>query len=199
MQYDQLQEGMSFLRDPSTLTLYDPDVLRLSLTLAPRYPEDIEEALCATRLELAGAQSALAAARSQSDAMRSEIGRASTHIEHVTAQLTQARVELRARDAENAALRRSLELIEAMGREIETASKHIEHVTATLARTREEVRARDIEAASLHRSVEQLTTELDAGAAHIRRLTRERDAFQQSLSWRWTAPARALFRMFKGS
>ena len=41
VQYDQLQEGVSFLRDPSTLTAYDPDVLRLSLTLGPRYPEDI--------------------------------------------------------------------------------------------------------------------------------------------------------------
>jgi hypothetical protein len=246
VQYDQLEEGVSFLRDPATLTAYDPDVLRLSLTLGPRYPEDIEEALGATRFELAGAQCGLADTRSQIDAMRAEIERASTHIEKVTAQLTQSRAELRAREAESAALRSGLELrsaelartraemlaeldarsalIEAMGREIETASTHIEHVTATLARTRDEVRARDIEAAALRRSLEHRTkdladtraaarAELEARSAHIaalveainrrssdiHELTRQRDALQRSLSWRWTAPARAIARMLKGS
>src|SRR5947207_5541666 len=61
VQYNQLQEGISFLRDPTTLTTYDPDLLRLSLTLSPRYPEEIEQALCGVRTELANTQVELAA------------------------------------------------------------------------------------------------------------------------------------------
>jgi len=239
VQYDQLQEGVSFLRDPSTLTAYDSDAVRLSLTLSPRYPEDIEEGLRAARSELAVTQAELAArqaglaatqsevttARSLMNAMQGEIERASTHIEDVTAQLMQTRAELGARDEQllvEIAARRTQS--DAMHREIETASKHIDHVTTTLARTREELSARESEAAALRSSLEHRTKELaDARAAasaelearsayiaalvealnrrssDVDELTRQRDGLQRSLSWRWTAPARAIFRLFKGS
>jgi len=232
VQYNQLQEGASFLRNPSTLTAYNSDAIRLSLTLSPRYPEDIEKALATsqselegTKAELAATNAGLAAVRSEMDARHRQIEAASKHIEHVTVQLTQTREESRARDtqliAEIAAHRTQ---IDAMHREIETASKHIEHVTATLERTREEVSGLDIEAAALRSSLERRTkeladsraaarAELDARSAHIaallealaRRsadldgLIRQRDALERSLSWRWTAPARAIGRLFKRS
>ena len=232
VQYNQLQEGASFLRNPSTLTAYDSDAVRLSLTLSPRYPEDIERALAtsqselegtkavlaatkadlaATKGELAATTAGLAAVRSEMDARQREIEAASTHIEHVTAQLTQTRKELRARDEQLiAAIAAHRTQIDAMHREIETASTHIEHVTATLARTREEVHARTMDLADTRAAAR---AELDARGAHIaalveavdRRsadileLTSQRDARQRSLSWRWTAPARAIGRLFKRS
>ena len=239
VQYDQLQEGASFLRNPSTLTAYDSDAVRLSLALNPRYPQEIEEALCAsqselaaTKVELAATKADLAAARSEMDARHrqiegasKQIEAASKHIEHVTAQLTQTREELRARDeqliAATAAHRTQVDAmhrevdamhreIDAMHREIEAASAHIDHVTATLARTRDDVRARtmdladtraaaraELDARSAH--IAALVEALDRRSADIDELMRQRDALQRSLSWRWTAPARAIGRLFKRS
>jgi uncharacterized coiled-coil protein SlyX len=203
VQYDQLQEGVSFLRDPSTLTAYDPEALRLSLTLRPRYPEELEEALGATRSESAAAQSELAAAHSALTAAQADAAATKAVLAAAQSEIVSARSE-----------------IGAMRREIDKASKHIEHVTATLAQTREEVRARDVEGAALRNNLEQRTAELEARSAYmavlvealeqraveierwrttVDGLTRRVDEFQRSLSWRWTAPVRAMFRVFKRS
>src|SRR5512140_3205168 len=42
VQYDAVADGASFLRDPATLTRYDPDAVRLSLTLRHRDVEALE-------------------------------------------------------------------------------------------------------------------------------------------------------------
>ncbi|HEY3043213.1 MAG TPA: hypothetical protein VGJ39_04275, partial [Vicinamibacterales bacterium] len=207
VQYDQLQEGVSFLRDPSTLTAYDPEALRLSLTLHPRYPEDLEEALGATRSESAAAQCALAAAqadaaatkamlaaaqseivaaRSEIGAMRREIDKASKHIEHVTATLAQTREEVRARDVEGAALRNNLE-------------QRTAELTATRAAAQVELDARRAYMAVLGEALEQRAAEIERWRTTVDGLTRRVDELQRSLSWRWTAPVRAMLRMFKGS
>jgi predicted nucleic acid-binding Zn-ribbon protein len=294
VQYDQLQEGASFLRDPSTLTAYDAEGVRLSLTLHPRYPEELEQALGAARSEATTAQCALAAARAEVAAMHREIEAASAHIEQVTAQLVQARDEVRARDAlqreieaasahiddvtaqlvearsvrdvmhreieaasahieqvtgqlveargvrdamqreieaasahieqvtaqllqareqlrASDALHRETEtasnhLRDAMHLEIERASTHIEHVTAQLIQARDTLRARDTEAAARDVRIAALVEALDQRAAEIDRwrttaddLTHKLEAFQGSLSWRWTAPIRAIVRMLRRS
>jgi chromosome segregation ATPase len=246
VQYDQLQEGVSFLRDPSTLTAYDAEAVRLSLTLHPRYPEELEQALGAARSESTTAQCALAAGRSEIAAMHLEIKGASAHIEQVTAQLVRAQDALRARDVAwkqiTDAMQREIEaasahieqvtgqllqtreqlrvsetrhreietasthLADAMHREIERASTHIEHVTAQLVQTREALQVRDMEIAARSVHIATLVEALDQRAADIERwrsvaegLTRQRDAFERSLSWRWTAPVRAIVHMFKRS
>jgi hypothetical protein len=165
VQYDQMEEGASFLRDSSTLTAYDPEAVRLSLTLNPRYPEELEQALFAAQLEVA-------AHRSEIDAMRLEIRAASKHIERVT---TERSADLAASRAE----------IDALHLEIHTASRHIEHVTSELIRTRE--------------ALERRAAEIGDSTARIDGLTRRLDEFQRSLSWRWTAPLRAVARMLRGS
>lgn len=192
VQYDRMQEGVSFLRDPSTLTAYDPEALRLSLTLRPRYPEELEEALGAARSEsaaaqnaLAGTRSELAAARSEIEAMRTEIDTASKHIEHVTASLGQARDEVRARDVEAAALRSNLE-------------QRTAELAETRAAARAELDARSAYIAVLVEALEQRAAEIERWRTAVDGLTRRVDDFQRSLSWRWTAPVRAIIRMFKG-
>lgn len=154
VQYDQMQEGVSFLRDPSTLTAYDPEALRLSLTLNPRYPEELEEAL-------GGARSEIAAERSQIEALRRENEAASEHIGHVTAELMQTREELRVRDAE-----------------LDARSAHLTALVDTL---------------------DQRAAEIGRWRTAVDGLTRQLEEVRHSLSWRWTAPARAILRLFKRS
>ena len=112
VQYDQMREGTSFLRDPATLAPYDPDAARRSLTLHPRYPEELEEALSALRGEL----------------------------EARSAQIARGNQALQQRDAD-----------------------------------------------------------IERWRAAVDGLTRRLDELQRSLSWRWTAPARAVYRIVKGS
>ena len=81
---------------------YDPDALRRSLTLHPRYPEELEEALREARSEVSAIQS-------ETDALRRENETASAHIEHVTAQLVQIREELHIREKQAALFRSGLE------------------------------------------------------------------------------------------
>jgi hypothetical protein len=152
VQYDQLQEDVSFLRDPSTLTAYDPEAVRLSLTLNPRYPEELEEALGAARSEIS-------ITRSEIDALRRENAAASQHIDHVTEQLTETRAELRVRETE--------------------------------------LDARAARIAALVEALDQRAVEVGRWRTTVDGLTRQLDEFQRSLSWRWTAPARAVLRMFK--
>jgi hypothetical protein len=130
VQYDQIREGMSFLRDPETLAPYDPDAFRRSLTLHPRYPEELEQALSA---------------------------------------------------AHSAATGR----IEALQREI--------------AALRDELGARGAEIARVNQALEQRDADIERWRASVDALTHRLDELQRSLSWRWTAPARAAYRTFKGS
>jgi glycosyltransferase involved in cell wall biosynthesis len=200
VQYDQLQEGASFLRDPSTLTMYDSDALRLSLTLHPRYPEELEEALGAARSEISANRAEISAVRSEISAVRSEISAArseidafrrnneaaSKHIDHVTAQLTETREELRVRETETVALRRSLQ-------------EKTAELAATRAGMQLELDARRAHIAALVEALDRRAAEIERWRTAVDGLTRQLHGFQRSLSWRWTAPARALLRMFKGS
>ena len=177
VQYDQLQEGVSFLRDPATLARYDPDAFRRSLTLHPRYPEDLEDALRAARSEIS-------ATRSEADGLRRENERASAHIEHVTAQLGQIREELCNRETEAALFRSGLE-----------------QRTAELAKTRAKMQAeldnRDAEIARANQALDQRDADSERWRTAVDSLTRRLDDLQRSLSWRWTAPARTAYRVFK--
>jgi hypothetical protein len=51
VQYDDVDKGTSFIRDPATLTRYNPDLLRVSLTLRHRGVEALEEEIDIARQE----------------------------------------------------------------------------------------------------------------------------------------------------
>src|SRR5262249_37016102 len=51
VQYDAVQSADSFVRDPATLTPYDPDAVRVELTLRHRDVERLETALAEARSE----------------------------------------------------------------------------------------------------------------------------------------------------
>src|SRR5205823_4132014 len=80
VQYDDTQEGGSFIRDPATLTPYDPDAVRLALTLRHRGVEELEDsvrelqaAVEASRQDLAQSRSHLARTCVEVEANRVEI------------------------------------------------------------------------------------------------------------------------------
>ena len=52
VQYDEIHEGQSFIRDPSTLTPYKPDEVRVSLALRHRGVEELEQAVGDLRTDL---------------------------------------------------------------------------------------------------------------------------------------------------
>jgi hypothetical protein len=165
VQYDAAEEGVSFIRDPSTLTPYDPDAVRVSLTLRHRGVEALE--------------TALEEARCAADALRREI-------ESLNAAVVMARDEAQARGAEAASLRS----------EMDRQSAELAAARAEIAAVRREWDARSAEVARAvdfiahqTRTIENMQHAIDDGARRI-------DALHRSLSWRLTAPARALLRAF---
>jgi len=153
VQYDAMREGASFLRDPSTLTRYDPDNVRISLMLRHRGVEALE--------------ASLGEAQSIAETRRVELTR-----RHEEIALT--RDELAARSAEVAELRHHLDLR-----------------TTELAVRSAEVQAQRAEIA-------QLRGEIESCRAAVAHLSGRLDEFHRSLSWRWTSPARAVYRMLRG-
>ncbi|MBI3490877.1 MAG: glycosyltransferase family 2 protein [Acidobacteria bacterium] len=166
VQYDDVHEGTSFIRDPSTLTPYDPDAVRLALTLRHRGVETLEESL-------RDATTTLDTHRRDLDQCRQELAR--THEE-----LARTRAELSARSAEVATLHGVAARI------------------ADLAARNAEVAERSAEAAALRNALDERVDEIGRWRAAVADQTRRLDALHGSLSWRWTAPARAAYRLLRG-
>jgi Glycosyl transferase family 2 len=160
VQYEGLSDGHGFIRDPATLTPYDPDAVRLALAVRNRNVEAVEAQLECAHREL--------------DALRGELQR--------TAGALAARAE------EVAALR------EAVGAgERELAARTSDAAAERAARER-----LTADLVALQAALDARLTELDglarANADAVGRVA----ALEQSLSWRWTAPARAAYRLLGG-
>jgi glycosyltransferase involved in cell wall biosynthesis len=163
VQYNDIVEGASFIRDCSTLTRYDPDGVRFELLLRHRGVEAAEEA---GRAALNRAESALAARIKDLNESRT------------------ANHQLR---AEAAALRAALA----------EQSAQIATLHAVIQRKEHDVRNRDAALGDLTAAVNNQLTDIRQWRAAVDDLSARLEAFQRSLSWRWTAPARAVFRLFR--
>ena len=168
VQYDAVREGASFIRDPSTLTPYDPDTLRLALTLRHRDVEALE--------------ASLGEARSLVEAQR-------RGLEVCQEEFARTRAELATRSAEAAALRDDLE----------RRTTELAETRAELGARTAELGARGAEVARLGDALEKQAAEIERWRAAVEDGVRRLDAFERSLSWRWTSPARTAYRLFKGS
>ena len=73
VQYDAAGPGASFLRDPSTLTPYDPAAVELSLVLRHRGVEALDAALAAAREEAARRRAELDARTAEGERLRAEL------------------------------------------------------------------------------------------------------------------------------
>jgi glycosyl transferase family 2 len=188
VQYDRMQEGTSFIRDRSTLTPYDPDAVRLELTLRHRGVEALEAAECemrsiveAHRLDLAARSQELAQCTDALVRTHAELDARTAELEARTAALGARTAELGARTAEAAALRGGLA----------QRSTELAAVRADLEADRAEIAALGDALNHQARHIESLQSTVNEGARRL-------DEFHRSLSWRWTSPARAAYRVLTG-
>jgi hypothetical protein len=102
VQYDDVQKGASFLRDPASLLRYDADAVRVGLALRHRGVEALE----ASVLELRVCADSL---RAEAQRREQEIVRMNAELAAHTAEAADLRRELSAHAIELAATRRQLE------------------------------------------------------------------------------------------
>jgi len=230
VQYDQMPADGSFIRDRSTLTLYDPDSIRQSLSLRDRNVDVLEEALRLARCEverlgreLAARTADLSATHADAvrlsrdlDARNRELETRSRDLDARNRELDAARCEketfsrdLDARNRELDAVRSEKESfsrdLDVRNRELDARRRELDARTHDLAGSREELRARTEEIANLRSRLDDLQRTLAARIAEVAALhesvadgQRRLDEFRQSLSWRWTAPARAAYGLVTG-
>jgi len=213
VQYNAMLEGQNFLRDPTTMTPYDPAAVRLQLILRHRGVEALEESLAAERRsgeaagqELEKIQEELAARSREATALEESLAAERRSGEAVGQELEKIQEELAARSREAPALEGSLAAERRSG---EAAGQELEKIQGELA-------ARSSEVTALEMRVEELKSELEGARRDLDRLTvelagrlhdnealrngsealrRQLEVVYASRSWRWTAPMRAAFRL----
>ena len=178
VQYDGLQPGGPLVRDPGLVRPYDPDAVRLELLLRHRGVEALEHEIEASRH-----------ARNTLQAELEDVQRILQHAERerdtLQIQLASARTQLLESERKCAGLE---ELLRSKQDELRVASQ--------------ERRLASDAFAGLTLRADELQHERDKQAKHISVLETARssaigqvNAFRRSLSWRWTAPVRALYRL----
>jgi hypothetical protein len=111
VQYDGLQEGASFIRDASTLTAYDPDEVRLALTLGHRGVEALENDLARARANAEALAQERDALRTQGTELQQQLEacaregeRRAQELQARAVELARAQVDRDARSADVVAL-----------------------------------------------------------------------------------------------
>jgi glycosyl transferase family 2 len=231
VQYDAIPNGASFIRKASTLTSYDPEAVRLSLTLNPRYPEELETALGAADAEITAVRAELVMRCRDLDAraheivaVRAEVAmrcrdleRRGHEVEHLNASLAREHEEVHVRDVQAARLsaeldRRVTELAatyaELNARHADIARFHAEvgrlntangQFQGEIAILQSANAGLQMELTRLNDVLQQRVGEVERGRTMVDELTRRLEEFQRSLSWRWTSPVRAVYRIFRRS
>ena len=155
-----MREGASFIRDRSTLTAYDPDAIRLAVTIGHRGVEALES-------DLAG--------------VRSEVDRLLRHVQSLHRAAEQQALELQTSRRDLADAQRALDRALVDREKCSDEAMRLQRAVADLSRV---LADRDAQAGQWRLAVEDQTRQLAA--------------IRQSLSWRWTAPARAAARLLRG-
>lgn len=217
VQYDDVQEGASFIRDRCDLTRYDGDAVRTALTLRHRGVEALEGALAESRSAVEAAQCEAEATRRDVQSAREEIARQQRQIAedrnrarealdaHVRelgeahAQLAQLHGALHARNLEVIDLHAQLSQTQAEhGREASTLREALTIRDEALAAARTGLAAARAESAMREQELASQSFELVRIRAGLRDVHGRLDAVHQSWSWRVTAPIRALLRWVRG-
>jgi glycosyltransferase involved in cell wall biosynthesis len=214
VQYEAFRHGQSFLHDGSALEPYEPDAMRLSLMLQHRGMEELDAMLGAARRELETGRDreldvlkreldtrreALDARAAEAEALTRDLGLVRRQIEVRTRELEQARGDLAKAAGELSQSRAQLagarDALTAQTAEARSLCSKFDQQAADLARTTRELDARLAEASSLRLHIEECRGIIDRLQQACDHRGRELEAFRRSLSWRWTAPARALYRL----
>jgi hypothetical protein len=160
IQYDDVAADSTFVRDPSTLTCWDPDAVRFELLVRHRGVEAAEAAADRERRAL--------------DACRAELARVQNDLIARTTALAHRAAEIAGQAAE------------------------IEELHGRLTARAVDLEAYQVEIARLNRGLQQQVDDVRSWREVVDGLSGRLTAIERSLSWRWTAPARAAYRLFRG-
>jgi hypothetical protein len=195
IQYDSVSMGDAFVREPHTLTPYDPDAVRIAGTLRHRGIEELEQSLRVTQSEI--------------ERLHQAQETWATALQRYQDQLIRMRSDLSERALEAASLKRqvegqALELAEALARlqatsvEAQTLRLDLEERGNELEHLRVAVEDRSREVRDLRVAVEERTREVrDLGTA-VEERTREVRDLHNSKSWRATRPLRVVYELLSG-
>ncbi len=191
-QYDGVEAGARFIRDPATLTAYDPDGIRLQLFLRHRGVEELESALAVSEHDLDVAQKEgmirseeaersrreqVAASRETEQAREERDALARTLVE-VEGQRSALTRPLEAAKWERDELDRTLDEVEGERDTLARTLEAVERERDTLARARDEVREqRD----SLARAMDEVQARRDTLAGTLSDVQAQRDALVRTL------------------
>jgi len=171
VQYDAAAPGDSFLRNPSTLTRYDPDAIRIRLAIRHRGVEALEAQLEESRVRI--------------DAQREALEAEQQRVVRTNAELEARRRDIDAQRREVEGLKRELE---AHYRALDAAHVDLRAKCADLDSHRAEIERLRLAIEERDADIDRWRQAVDEGA---RRLTE----FRRSLSWRLTAPVRAAYAL----
>jgi hypothetical protein len=143
VQYDALQPGHRFIRDPASLRPYDPHAVRLELVLRHRGVEELEAARDEQRRE--------------AERLRAKLSARVAEVERLNADLAQ-----RSREKEHLDLE-----VETLGREREALGTRLASTHSELLGTREEREVARHELAALRQDCESLRARLAALEASL--------------------------------
>jgi Glycosyl transferase family 2 len=174
VQYEGMRRGDRFLGDAATLTRYDPDAVRLALTLRHRGVEELEQALADARSETAGVQALLDARERELGEVRDARAAGEHELQRVQAALAEA-------GGYCASLQSALAAAQAANAD---AGAHVAAVAAELTAHRD--------------ALDRRIAEIERWRESLESATRELEQLRGSWSWRLTAPARALLRLISG-
>jgi chromosome segregation ATPase len=202
VQYDGVEPGQSFLRDPETLRPYDPALARVAVALRHRGVEELERQLAeevrrreATEATLASVRRDLAVRAAEIEALNQAVSQRTEEVESLQAGLRERGQEIERLNASVNELARGLD---ARGVEVADLNRAVVETKAALAQ-----RAREVEdlvrrlgetSLALDRTKQEaldLTADLESGRARLA-------AMEASLAWRVTAPLRAILDLVRG-
>jgi hypothetical protein len=195
VQYDRLEPGHHFVRDPATLRPYDPHQARLQLALRHRGVEELEATLAEQRGVEQRLRSDLAARVGEVLELNGQLARRSAEKERLDRDLEQRgrEVEELQRDLE----RRGLEVeelqrgLERRGHEIEELQRHLEQRSQEKQQLDRDLEARGAEVGALQKDLEQRGREVETLNRDLAQRSREKQQLDGALDERSRALAAA--------
>ena len=188
VQYDDIQEGASFIRDMCDLTRYDGDAVRTALTLRHRGVEAVEASLAESQSALDAAKCEAEAARHDAQSAREEVARQSGRIVELNGVVECMNRDLAMQREDRVQLRAALD---SRAMELGEARAQLTHLHSALD-------LRNVELIEIQASHSALREEIAVARAGLQDVRSRLDAVHRSWSWRLTAPVRALVRWMRG-
>ena len=217
VQYDDVVEGAALVRAPETLRPYDGDAIRIALALRHRGVEDLEALLDAERNTLGEARATIIRQHHELDLARQSLESTRLDLDAHKREVAIQRQEL---DRKAAALARSgveaaglAQQIDGLNGHLETRRVQVDELEAELQRRADHIVALDaqlerrrMQAGALASEAENLTNLVKLRDIEIRNWMRAHDdairrlhAFEDSRTWRLSAPIRAFLALLRGA